>query len=85
MLMFDIGLKEELLSLKKSNTNINNLFYINNKMRQIIKCRTKDKIDLLNYLLNNNLIDLEKYKEYCQYIKHDFIAANNYILGWGNI
>lgn len=53
--MYDIELREELLNFRKGIENINTLNYLNNEMKKIIRCRTKDKISLLNYLLNIDL------------------------------
>lgn len=79
--MYDIELREELLNFRKGIENINTLNYLNNEMKKIIRCRTKDKISLLNYLLNIDLIDIDTYTEFLQHTKSDFLLANKYVLG----
>lgn len=79
--MYDVELREELLNFKKGIHNINTLNYLKKEMKKIIKCRTQDKIDLLNYLLNIDLIDFYMYKKCLQYTQDDFVIANRYLLG----
>jgi len=47
--MFDVILRDDLLNLNKAD-NINDLNYNRREMLKIIKCRTADKISLLNFL-----------------------------------
>ena len=79
--MYDVELREELLNFKKGIHNINTLNYLKKDMKKIIKCRTQDKIDLLNYLLNIDLIGIDTYTEFLQHTKSDFLLANKYVLG----
>ena len=82
--MFDIILRNDLLNLNKSY-NINDLNYNCKEMKKIIKCRTQDKISLLNFLQTYNLIDNDYYQELLKRTKRDYRKANLYLLGLCNI
>lgn len=82
--MFDVILRNDLLNLNKVD-NINDLSFNRKEMRKIIKCRTADKISLLNYLLSYNVIDDDCYRELLQRTESDCRKANLYLLGLYNI
>ena len=50
-------------------------------MKKIIKCRTKDKIEFLNFLLAYNVIDDGLSQELSERAKSDFKKSNLYLLG----
>ena len=79
--MYDTDLKEDLLSLNKIYNAENQIFY-RNEMFKIIKCRTRDKIDLINFLLQNNVIDYDFYVELAERAKSDCRIANLYLMGF---
>ena len=51
IILYDIILIEDLINLRSEATNININQYIYENMRRLIKCRTEDKISLINYLV----------------------------------
>lgn len=78
--MYDVILKNDLLNFRKAE-NIDSLKFNRKEMQKIIKCRTRDKIDLVNFLLLYNAIDYECYKELLERTKSDFRKANLYLMG----
>ena len=50
-------------------------------MKKIITCKTKDKLWLLNYLLNAQIIDNDYYYELLNRVKTDYNKANMYLMG----
>lgn len=78
--MFDIILKNDLLNLNRTD-NINALNFNRKEMKKIIKCRTQDKIEFLNFLLSYNVIDYDFYQELLERAKNDFKKANLYLMG----
>ena len=83
--MYDTILKEDLISLKSEATNINVNNYIYDEMRKLLKCRTEDKISLINYLFSNNIIDDVFYNELYSIIEKDFNKGKIYINGFCTI
>lgn len=79
--MYDTVLRDDLLNLNKGAYTINDIEYNNIEMKKIIKCRTRDKIDLLNLLLTHKIIDYDYYKELLQIVESDFRMGNLYLLG----
>ena len=82
--MFDVNLRDDLLNLNKAD-NINDLSFNRKEMIKIIKCRTADKISLLNYLFSYNVIDDDCYRELLQRTESDYRKANLYLIGLCNI
>lgn len=82
--MFDVILRDDLLNLNKAD-NINNLTFNRKEMRKIIKCRTADKIAILNFLQTYNLIDDDCYRDLLQRTESDYRKANLYLVGLCNI
>lgn len=83
--MYDRILKEDLVSLKSEATNITINNYIYNEMRKLLKCRTEDKISLIDYLFSNNIIDKVYYNELYSIIEDDFNNGQLYIRGFCSI
>lgn len=79
--MYDTVLREDLLNLNKGAYRINDVEYNIIEMKKIIKCRTRDKMDLLNYLLESKIIDYYYYKELLQIVESDFKRGNLYLMG----
>ena len=82
--MYDVILRDDLLNINKSD-NINNLTFNRKEMIEIIRCRTQDKISLINFLQKYNLIDNDYYQELLERTQSDYIKANLYLLGLCNI
>lgn len=82
--MYDVILRNDLLNLNKAD-NINDLSFNHKEMKKIIKCRTQDKISLINFLLSYNVIDGDYYQELLKRIQSDYKRANLYLLGLCNI
>lgn len=82
--MYDVILRDDLLNINKSD-NINNLTFNRKEMIEIIKCRTRDKISLINYLFSYNVIDDDCYRELLQRTENDYKKANLYLVGLCNI
>lgn len=82
--MYDVILRDDLINLTKAD-NINSLNYNRKEMIKIIKCRTEDKISLLNFLLSYNVIDGNYYQELLERTQSDYRKANLYLLGLCNI
>jgi hypothetical protein len=79
--MYDTVLRDDLLNLRKGAYTIDTVQYNNAEMKKIIKCRTRDKIDLLNLLLAYKVIDYDYYKELIQIVENDFKMGYLYLLG----
>lgn len=79
--MYDMILREDLLNLNKGAYTIEDVNFRNTEMKKIIKCRTKDKIEFLNFLLSYNVIDYDFYQELLERAKNDFKKANLYLMG----
>ena len=52
-----------------------------NNIRKIVKNRTREKIDFLNYLTNNNIIDKDLRQELQERVQNDFKLAQLYLMG----
>ena len=83
--MYDRILREDLVKLKSGATNITINNYIYNEMRKLLKCRTEDKINLIEYLVSNNIIDKVYYNELYSIIESDFNKGKSYINGFCSI
>lgn len=79
--MYDMILREDLLNLNKGAYTIEDVNFRNTEMKKIIKCRTQDKIEFLNFLLSYNVIDDGFYQELLERAKSDFKKSNLYLLG----
>lgn len=79
--MYDMILREDLLNLNKGAYTIEDVNFRNTEMKKIIKCRTKDKIEFLKFLLSYNVIDDGFYQELLEKAKSDFKKSNLYLLG----
>ncbi len=78
--MYDVILKNDLLNIKKCS-NIYDLQSNREYMKKVIVCRTHDKLNLINYMLANCIIDDELYYELLQRTRIDYQKANLYLLG----
>ena len=78
--MFDTMLRNDVLELSICYT-IDDIQYNREQMKKIITCKTKDKLWLLNYLLDADVIDTILYKELLQRVKSDYKTALFYLLG----
>lgn len=82
--MYDIILREDLINLNNGAYTVDDMEFRSTEMKKIIKCRTADKISLLNFLQTYNLIDNEYYQELLKRAESDFRKANLYLLGLCN-
>ena len=82
--MYDVILRDDLINLNKAD-NINSVNFNRKEMVKIVKCRTEDKISLLNFLQTYNLIDSDYYQELLERAQSDYRKANLYLLGLCNI
>ena len=79
--MFDVDLRDELLNLSKGAYNIDDINYRYTNIKKIIKCRTADKIALLNFLLLNQLINEDCYQELLKKAESDYRNSYLYLMG----
>lgn len=79
--MYDIVLLEDLKKFKQGADNIYELQYRYEDIVKIIKNRTLEKVNLLNYLLSNNVIDRELYNELMTRTKSDYNKSHLYLCG----
>lgn len=80
-IMFDEEMRNDLLNLNVGVSDITTTNYVRNEMRNIIKRRTREKIDLLNMLLQYNAIDIDCYTEMMQRAEYDYRKAQMYLIG----
>ncbi len=77
-MFFDEILKQDLIRFKSKD----NIYEIeNSNIHSIIRNRTRDKLYLLQVLLNEDIIDTDYYNELYYRIKSDFKMSHLYILG----
>ena len=80
--MYDKSLKADLQDFRLSGLdNIYTLGEEYNNIRKIVKNRTREKIDFLNYLTNNNIIDKDLQQELLGRVQNDFRLAQLYLMG----
>ena len=80
--MYDKSLKADLQDFRLSGLdNIYTLGEEYNNIRKIVKNRTREKIDFLNYLTNNNIIDKDLQQELLGRVQNDFTLAQLYLMG----
>ena len=80
--MYDESLKADLQDFRLSGLdNIYTLGEEYNNIRKIVKNRTREKIDFLNYLTNNNIIDKDLRQELQERVQNDFKLAQLYLMG----
>lgn len=72
---------DDLKSYRYNLDNINELPHRYNDMKNVIKCRTLDKLYLLKWLYSENIIDKLQYKEYMQIARNDCKMALLCIMG----
>ena len=80
--MYDKCLKADLQDFRLSG--IDNIYTLGeeyNNIRKIVKNRTREKIDFLNYLTNNNIIDKDLQQELLGRVQNDFRLAQLYLMG----
>ena len=80
--MYDKSLKADLQDFRLSG--IDNIYTLGeeyNNIRKIVKNRTREKIDFLNYLTNNNIIDKDLRQELQERVQNDFKLAQLYLMG----
>ena len=76
--MFDETLRGDLLNIDVVVNTIDTINYRRDEILNIIKCRTENKISILNFLLQNNAIDYDGYSEMMCRAKMDY---NLHLLG----
>lgn len=80
--MYDKSLKADLQDFRLSGLdNIYTLGEEYNNIRKIVKNRTREKIDFLNYLTNNNIIDKDLQQELQERVQNDYKLAQLYLMG----
>lgn len=79
--MFDEEMRKDLLEMNKGVSDITTANYVRDNMRKIIKRRTREKIDLLNLLLQYNAIDIDCYTEMMQRAEYDYRKGQLYLIG----
>ena len=79
--MYDVILLEELKKFKKGTGNIHEQDFFRDNIRKIINNRTKDKIYLLDLLLEKNLIDKTQYNKFMKITKNDYKVGHLCVLG----
>jgi len=79
--MYDLILLDDLKSYKHKLDNIYEVEYRYKYMLKVIKCRTKDKFDHINWAYSNNLIDKNQYEEFESMINSDYKNALLYLSG----
>ena len=80
--LYDKSLKADLQDFRLSGLdNIYTLGEEYNNIRKIVKNRTREKIDFLNYLTNNNIIDKDLRQELQERVQNDFKLAQLYLMG----
>lgn len=79
--MYDLCLLEDLKEFKQGSENIYDLQYRYRNMVKIIKNRTKEKVNILRYLLSNNFIDIEFYSELLNRTKSDYKKSLLFVFG----
>lgn len=82
--MYDKVMLAELQELKKGD----NIYYIQDKhknIKKIIKNRTQDKINFLNLLFDNKLIDINLYNDLLFRVQSDLRKSYLYIFGFINL
>ena len=80
--LYDKCLKADLQDFRLSG--IDNIYTLGeeyNNIRKIVKNRTREKIDFLNYLTNNNIIDKDLQQELLGRVQNDFRLAQLYLMG----
>lgn len=76
--MYDEILKQDLIRFKSTD----NIYEIeNSNILSIIRSRTRDKLYLLQVLLDENIIDTDYYNELYNIVRSDLKKANLYIMG----
>ena len=83
--MYDVVLREDLINLNKSAYTVDDIEFNRKEMKKIIKCRTQDKISLINFLQTYNIIDNDYYQELLKRTENDYRKANLYLIGLCNI
>ena len=83
--MYDLILLEDLKNFK---TGAGNIYELQNRYRDIIKIiknRTREKINFLQYVLEQNIIDINLYNELLDIVRSDYNNSFLYIHGWETI
>lgn len=78
--MNDKILLEDLVSYQLGTGNINDYTYRVNSIKKIVRNRTSDKIWLLNYMLQNSIIDMDYYQQLMILVRNDYILSQYCIL-----
>ena len=79
--MYDKSLQMDLQEFKKGAENINDLQERYNNIRKIVRNRTKEKLNFLNYLQDNNIISRKMHQELLERVNFDLKISNLYIMG----
>lgn len=82
MLMFDKVLMQDVIDFKRGSDNIYDLQYRYTRIAKIIRNRTKEKINILNMLMDNNQISNEKYNDYYKRVQNDYKISALYVMGF---
>ena len=83
--MYDLILLDDLRCYRH---NLDNIYEIENRykyMFKVIKCRTQDKFNHINWAYSENLINEVQYKRFEEMIKSNYKNAMLYISGHLNI
>lgn len=83
--MYDVDLLEDLKEYKKGLDNIYEYEYMYKLAQKVIKCRTKDKIYILDMLLTASLIDKAVYEELYNRVQSDYRRSYKYLFGFCQI
>ena len=79
--MYDKSLQMNLQDFKKGIDNIYDLKESYRNIRKIVRNRTKEKLNFLNYLQDNNIISRKMHQELIERVNYDLKISNLYIMG----
>lgn len=83
--MYDLSLKEDLKEFKRGSESIYELRFRYNNIFRIIKNRTIEKLNVLELLLSNKIIDEEFYAELSERVKSDYNTSHLYLIGLASL
>lgn len=79
--MYDLSLMEDLKEFKRGSESIYELRFRYNNIFRIIKNRTIEKLNVLELLLSEKIIDDEFYEELSERVKSDYNTSHLYLMG----
>lgn len=83
--MYDISLIEDVKEFKNGSDNIYELRNRYQTICKVIKNRTKEKLDILYFLLHHKIIDKKVYDELLGRVKSDCKISFLYLMGMVNL